>query len=141
MTTQTFTVDDIHRRNQGAVVVVGIQSTEGKVFPASAQVATVLRDASARELSKFLGQLANLDGRGYVVSFTSTIAMPGTAAINGQLGAAALDVTTLEMREEVKKPLSEQMLDLLSPESRERVTREIERVSIADLGLNIPGLK
>lgn len=125
---QSFTVDDIHRRNAGAVVVVGIQSTEGKVFPASPRIASVLRDASARELGKFLGQLANVDGKGQVVSFTSTIAVqhdatwPGTSALE-IIGAAAVNAETLQVREAV----------------RSRQADESDRVSLADLGLNIPG--
>lgn len=120
-TAHSFTIDDIHRRQQGAVCVVGVQSTEGKVFPAAQSVAKVLGAASARELSRFLGQLANVDGRGFVVSFTATMNVE-----------AARDTLSL-----ASNPIDLESMVLRSDVGPSRNRANVESVSCDDLGLNI----
>lgn len=115
----SFTIDDIHRRQQGAVTVVGVQSTDGKVYPAAQPVAKVLGLASAKELARFLGQLANVDGRGFVVSFTATMQLPG--AVDRALGT--FDLLSLEMR----------------PETAPVIQERGESISLDGLGLNLGG--
>jgi hypothetical protein len=71
-----------------------IESSEPKLYAVASNVAAVLVVASARELGSLLDQLANVDERGLVISFTR-VAAP-KSMVSAWLESAAVSTGSAE---------------------------------------------